>query len=632
MGTKGAIIGLILIMLLALSPAAFGMTSTNYDLWPSDTNSGGGSRSSTSYTVGMDTVGQGVTGGALSSTGYNLESGLLMAMGGDPDISVLPTSWDFASIWTGYTSGTQTFTVSNDGTEDLVIGTAFLNGTTPAEFIISSDGCSGQTVTAGNSCGVDVFFEPTSGGAKSANLVVPSNDLDTPELVINLDGTGIQAYTLTMNPNGGTGLGNVVSTLPGIDCGADCTEDYETGTNIELTATPDAGSTFVGWSGAGSGCVSGSANPCSFTIDTDTSITATFDAVGGDADVGVVAMADYQPVAAGEALIYLIDVTNNGPGTANDVSLSGALPPGTAYVSGTASQGSCIDSGGTVTCSFGTVSNGITVYADITVMPLIAKAIDFNVSVTTSSTDPNASNDSATANAAVYPTVFKADFDGDGKEDVAIYRPSNGYWFFTDESKSVVDSTQFGIPGDIPVPADYTGDGVTNVAVYRPSNGYWFITDKAKSFMDSVRFGIAGDIPVPGMYNGAAAGAEIAVYRPSNGWWFMTDRFGGYMDSVRFGIPGDIPLPADYTGDGKTDVAIYRPSNRWWFVTDKARSFTDSAQFGVLGDRPMPGDYDGVSGANIAVYRPSNGYWFISNMGKTFINGFNFGIAGDHLF
>jgi hypothetical protein len=260
MGTKGATIGLILIMLLALSPTAFGMTSTNYDLWPSDTNSGGGARSSASYTMDMDTVGQGVTGGDLSSTNYNLESGLLMAMGGDPDISANPTSWGFGTVWTGYTSGTQTFTISNDGTEDLVIGVAYKSGTNPLEFVISSDGCSSQTVLAGNSCGVDVYFEPTSGGAKSANLVIPSNDPDTSELSIPLSGTGVQAYTLTMNP-AGTGLGSVVSTLAGIDCGDgtpnDCTEDYETGTNVELTATPSGGSTFVGWSGAGSGCVSG---------------------------------------------------------------------------------------------------------------------------------------------------------------------------------------------------------------------------------------------------------------------------------------------------------------------------------------------------------------------------------------
>ena len=57
-------------------------------------------------------------------------------------------------------------------------------------------------------------------------------------------------YTLTVATNG-DGSGTVASAPAGINCGADCTEDFPVGTSVVLTATPAAGSTFVGWTGSG---------------------------------------------------------------------------------------------------------------------------------------------------------------------------------------------------------------------------------------------------------------------------------------------------------------------------------------------------------------------------------------------
>lgn len=45
----------------------------------------------------------------------------------------------------------------------------------------------------------------------------------------------------------GTGSGRVLG--DGIDCGADCTQTYPEGTSVSLSATPESGSTFTGWSG-----------------------------------------------------------------------------------------------------------------------------------------------------------------------------------------------------------------------------------------------------------------------------------------------------------------------------------------------------------------------------------------------
>ena len=80
-------------------------------------------------------------------------------------------------------------------------------------------------------------------------------------------------YSLTITKTG-SGSGTVTSSLAGIDCGTDCTETYDEGTVVTLSAIPDAGSTFTGWTGGG---CSGS-DDCTVTMNADTDITATFDA------------------------------------------------------------------------------------------------------------------------------------------------------------------------------------------------------------------------------------------------------------------------------------------------------------------------------------------------------------------
>jgi len=67
------------------------------------------------------------------------------------------------------------------------------------------------------------------------------------------------------------GKGKVTSAPAGINCGADCTETYTSGTSVTLTATPNAGSTFTGWTGACTGT-----GICTVTMDAAKSATATF--------------------------------------------------------------------------------------------------------------------------------------------------------------------------------------------------------------------------------------------------------------------------------------------------------------------------------------------------------------------
>jgi hypothetical protein len=67
-----------------------------------------------------------------------------------------------------------------------------------------------------------------------------------------------------------------------------------------------------------------------------------------------------------------------------------------------------------------------------------------------------------------------ADYDGDQRADVAVFRPSTGDWWVLLASGGMA-SYQWGATGDVPVPADYDGDQRADVAVFRPSTGVWWV-------------------------------------------------------------------------------------------------------------------------------------------------------------
>jgi sugar lactone lactonase YvrE len=71
----------------------------------------------------------------------------------------------------------------------------------------------------------------------------------------------------------GTGSGKVTSSPASISCGATCSAEFEEGTEVTLSASPEAGSTFSGWSG--SGCTG--TGTCKVTMNEAKSVTATFD-------------------------------------------------------------------------------------------------------------------------------------------------------------------------------------------------------------------------------------------------------------------------------------------------------------------------------------------------------------------
>jgi hypothetical protein len=242
-------------------------------------------------------------------------------------------------------------------------------------------------------------------------------------------------------------------------------------------------------------------------------------------------------------------------------------------------------------------------------------------------------NNTAVTEAYDIPQQFRrpphADFDGDGKSDLSVFRPSDRNWYLN-RSTTGFAVVNWGLATDKPVVDDFDGDGKADFTVFRvTADGSlpdYYTLLSATSTISYVSWGIPGDIPVTEDFDGDNK-ADHAIFRPSTGqFWARRSTDGSALTSTS--VIAGVPLAGDFDGDGRGDFATY--TDGFWRILRSETGYTPGfiINWGVAGDRVVNADYDGDGKDELAVFRPSYGTWYITlSTGGNRVQ--NFGISTD---
>jgi subtilisin-like proprotein convertase family protein len=281
----------------------------------------------------------------------------------------------------------------------------------------------------------------------------------------------------------------------------------------------------------------------------------------------------------------------------------------------------------------------------------------------------NSGNNSATiqgfGQSAENDFYVPADYDGDGRADIAIWRgvgdvgPNAGFFYVLNSSNSTITQIDFGILGDNPtVAGDYDGDGKADPAVYRcnPDGPFgpctWFFKASANNPNGNITYVPWGNntdedfFPNPGDFDGDGK-YDFCVQRArpgaaDQGQFILLRSTDMSFEFIDWGEFSNV-VPGDYDGDGKNDFMVVTTdsnNNLIWSLLTRTGN-TSFVQWGLA--QPPSGqfsefiaqsDYDGDGKMDVAVFRrdnnnPDNCYYYVRKSSDGTLQTFEWGSTTD---
>jgi hypothetical protein len=197
--------------------------------------------------------------------------------------------------------------------------------------------------------------------------------------------------------------------------------------------------------------------------------------------------------------------------------------------------------------------------------------------------------------------LIPCDFDGDGKTDILVFRPDDGYfgkWYsrndghdgtsadFTYRGPRYIGGAPYNLPGAQLIRCDFNGDGKTDILVFRRSDGYfgkWYsrndghdgtsadFTYRGPRHIGGAPYNLPGALLIPCDFDGDGK-TDILVFRSDDGYfgkWYsnndgphgrsadFTYRGPRYIGGAPYRLPGAYLIPCEFNGDRKTDILVF---------------------------------------------------------------------------
>ncbi|MEA2336055.1 MAG: TolB protein, partial [Thermoanaerobaculia bacterium] len=207
------------------------------------------------------------------------------------------------------------------------------------------------------------------------------------------------------------------------------------------------------------------------------------------------------------------------------------------------------------------------------------------------------------------------DWNGDGRTDLGIFRDGTfirGVLTTADCPRCLpiatidqLEPVTFGQAGDLPIAGDWNGDGIDDIGVYRPSDSTFVRRVPQKSIVvpchgcpsETVftfttvthQFGSGGDLPVAGDWDGDGRDS-IGVFH--GGVFQVTNDFFETNGSSTFGFIGDLPIAGDWSGLGRHQLGLFHRSTATMALETQLGNGADVIfNFGNGGDLPVAGHW-----------------------------------------